>query len=515
MVSNETAIKGRKYSSWRQNTEPPCEVALSSALEQDMQRLDEELWISGSKLKDIVKRFREELEEGLQKEGQNISMNVTWVHSLPRGDETGEYLTLDLGGTNLRVCKVTLHGASSTSPSTKSSLDQEKYSIPDSLKTGTADDLWTYIAEKLADFVKSKGLDREYTTQNPMPLGFTFSYPATQDRIDHAILQTWTKGFDIKGVEGEDVASQLREKMEERNLPVELVCVINDTVGAMIASAYNDPETIIGAIFGTGCNAAYMSSISKIKKLPPPQNDPRLRTKAENGQAKIDKSDEKMAINCEYGAFDNARKILPLTKYDETIDAESPRPGEQAFEKLSAGLYLGEIFRLILVDLQARGLIFSSASTSSSPLHTPYILDTGDLSAIENDVSPDLNTIRTTLKQKLNLNATRQEAEVARAIAQMVATRGARLCACGIAAICGMEGISKGHVAADGSVANKHPSFKQRWATALGEVLGWRERGEGVGDREDPIVITSAEDGSGVGCAIIAAMEMARRKEKS
>ena len=89
-----------------------------------------------------------------------------------------------------------------------------------------------------------------------MPLGFTFSYPATQDRIDHAVLQTWTKGFDIKGVEGQDAAKQLREKLQERKLPVDLICVINDTVGAMIASAYNDPETIIGGIFGTGCNAA-------------------------------------------------------------------------------------------------------------------------------------------------------------------------------------------------------------------------------------------------------------------
>ena len=64
-----------------------------------------------------------------------------------------------------------------------------------------------------------------------------------------------------------------------------------------------------------------------------------------------------------------------------------------------------------------------------------------------------------------------------------------------------MTGTQSGHVAADGSVANKHPKFKARWAQAMGEILDWPH------DRkEDPITITSAEDGSGIGAAVIAAM---------
>lgn len=64
--------------------------------------------------------------------------------------------------------------------------------------------------------------------------------------------------------------------------------------------------------------------------------------------------DTKMAINCKCGAFDNSHCVLPRTKYDETIDAQSPRPGEQTFEKMSAGLYLGEIFRLVMLELHDR-----------------------------------------------------------------------------------------------------------------------------------------------------------------
>ena len=47
-------------------------------------------------------------------------------------------------------------------------------------------------------------------------------------------------------------------------------------------------------------------------------------------------------------------------------------------------------------------------------------------------------------------------------LAEVIAVRGARLCTCGVAAICRMEGIKSGHMAVDGSVANKHPTFKSR-----------------------------------------------------
>ncbi|KAF2026800.1 hexokinase [Setomelanomma holmii] len=487
-------IDDESYTSWRQRSELEKMADLPQELEDELTALDKEFWVSGSKLKEIVQRFREELDEGLSKDGQNIPMNLAWT-GLPTGKEKGTVLTLDLGGTNLRVCKVTLHGDRGGAKE-KSDLDQEQYKLPEELKTDDAEGLWSFINEKVESFVHDKKLDKEYAKDKPMPLGFTFSYPATQERIDHAVLQTWTKGFDIKGVEGNDVAQQLRDKLEARNLPFELICVINDTVGAMIASAYNDPDTIVGAIFGTGCNAAYMASVSDIKKLP--KTDERF-------------SGKKMAINCEYGAFDNAHRVLPRTKFDKQIDSESPRPGEQTFEKLSAGLYLGEIFRLILLDLVDRNLLFHNQDTKK--LRESYTIDTAFLSHIEDDESPGFTATRSLFSKTLSITSTDTEIELARRLAEMIAVRGARLCACGVAAICTKEGIESGHVAADGSVANKHPKFKRRWADAMGEILGWGE-GEVNEDGEGPIRITSAEDGSGVGCAIIAAMEMERRGQE-
>lgn len=426
---------------------------LGGDLATEMDRLDKLFWVGREKLKEITSRFVEELEEGLQKDGANIPMNLTWVQALPTGHERGTFLTLDLGGTNLRVCKITLLPEQG-----EHEVEQESYRLPDEMKSGTAEELWKYVADSLQQFVSQTHFDSiKSRDEEKILMGFTFSYPATQGSIGHGVLQTWTKGFDIDGVEGHDVVAQLREAMERRNLPVKLVALPNDTTGALIASQYTDPETVIGADFGTRCNAEYMENCGSI---------PKLKVMGHNLPP-----ERPMAINCEYGAFDNSHRVLPRTKYDETVDAELPRPGEQSFEKMSAGLYLGEIFRLVLLDLYNRGVVFKGQQ--SWKLKEPYLLDTAFLSHIENDESSKLFSTKSKFQGVLQITPTKQELIFSRRLAEAVAVRGARLTACGPAAICTKKTIKSGHVAADGSVANKHPKFKARWAAALGEILDW------------------------------------------
>lgn len=136
------------------------------------------------------------------------AMNPTWVMAYPTGYETGTYLALDMGGTNLRVCEIEL-------PKEKGEFDitQSKYRMPAELKTGNAEELWEYIADCVQQFVE---YHHEGEQLSKMHLGFTFSYPATQDYIDHAVLQRWTKGFDIDGVEGKDVVPMFEAALAKR-----------------------------------------------------------------------------------------------------------------------------------------------------------------------------------------------------------------------------------------------------------------------------------------------------------
>lgn len=216
--------------------------------------------------------------------------------------------------------------------------------------------------------------------------------------------------------------------------------------------------------------------------------------------------DMPIAINCEYGAFDNEHLVLPRTPYDVIIDETSPRPGQQAFEKMISGLYLGEIFRLVLVDLKDnKNLIFENQDCTK--LRKAYTLDSSFLSFIEEDPFENLSESHELFQQKLGITATKPELELCRRVAELVGTRAARLSATGVAAICKRKNIESCHVGADGSVFNKYPHFKQRGAQALREILDWPK------GKKDPVVLSSAEDGSGVGAALIAALTIKRVKE--
>lgn len=273
-------------------------------------------------------------------------------------------------------------------------------------------------------------------------------------------------------------------------MSIKVAALINDTTGTLIASSYTDPEMKIGCIFGTGVNAAYMDNAGSIPKIAHYNLPP----------------DMPVAINCEYGAFDNERVVLPLTKFDKIIDRDSPRPGQQAFEKMTAGLYLGEIFRLVLIDIidNKGGIIFQGQKIDN--LRKPYFLDSSFLSAIEEDPFENLSETRDLFERVLGIQATKPELELCRRLAELIGTRAARISACGVAAICKKKNIQSCHVGADGSVFNKYPHFKQRGAKALREILDWAD------NEDDKVIMSSAEDGSGVGAALIAALTLERVK---
>ena len=404
----------------------------------------------------------------------------------PDGTETGTFLALDMGGTNLRVCEIIL-----LEEKGEFDIIQSKYRMPQELKTGESDELWEYIADCIQQFIEYHHEVENLEELDTIPVGFTFSFPATQDYIDHGVLQRWTKGFDIKGVEGQDVAPLFEAALKKRKLPIKLSALINDTTGTLIASSYTDSAMKIGCIFGTGCNAAYMENCGSVPKIAHYNLPP----------------DMPIAINCEYGAFDNEHVVLPRTPYDIIIDTDSPRPGQQAFEKMISGLYLGEIFRLVLIDLHDNRNCGLFSGQDIGTLRQAYSLDASFLSAIEEDPFENLTDTQEMFRYDLNITITKPEAEICRRLAELIGTRAARLSACGPAAICTKKDIKSCHVGADGSVFNKYPHFKARGAQALREILDWKP------GQKDPVEMISAEDGSGVGAALIAALTIKRVKE--
>lgn len=453
------------------------------ALMKELEKLEETLTVSGDKLKEITEVFISELDKGLSVKGGNVPMIPGWVMDYPTGKEKGDYLAIDLGGTNLRVVLVKLTG------DRKFDTTQSKYPLPATMRTAKAHELFEFIAECLREFV-----EEEFPNgcKEPLPLGFTFSYPASQSRINEGVLQRWTKGFDIDGVEGHDVVPMLQEAIKDHHVPIDVVALINDTTGTLVASAYTDPETKMGLIYGTGCNGAYYDTCGDIPKL--------------SGKLPEDVTSETpMAINCEYGSFDNEHVALPRTKYDIQIDEESPRPGQQAFEKMISGYYLGEVLRLILLELaEEKKLIFHNQDLTK--LKETFILDTSFPANVESDPYENLSNVQDLFTKELNISTTSAERKIVRRLCEKIGERSARLSVCGIAAICKKQGYKTAHCAADGSLYTKYPDFGPRAAKALRDIFDWTSE-------EDPIVIVPSEDGSGVGAAVIAALTEKRMHE--
>lgn len=435
--------------------------------------------LTPQRMRMIVNAFEETLDRGLQKDGEIVPMIPTFVFGYPDGTETGEYLALDLGGTNLRVCLVTLRGQG------KFEITQTKYKLTDEQKQDEGQKLFDFCAECLASFI-TDNLGR--TSEDPeLPLSFTFSYPCAQNRIDHGELIRWTKGFGAPNVEGHDVAAMFADSLAKFNVPIKLTSLINDTTGTLIASNYVDPNTKIAVIFGTGCNAAYMETVGNIPKM------------KHLGLP----DDQEMAINCEWGAFDSFdHQHLPRTKYDIIIDEASNKPGEQSFEKMIAGLYLGEVFRLVLTEMIDAGDLFLGQNTYK--LEKEYAMDTAFLSLMESDPTDELLTVVGVFTYFFGIETTLEERQFFRSLAKLIGTRAARLSACGIAAIVSKKGyLEKGcSVGADGSLYNKYPGFADRIHQALVDIFG--EAGKNITTHH-------AEDGSGVGSAIIAAMTKKRK----
>ncbi|KAF8064993.1 hexokinase [Lyophyllum atratum] len=468
----------------RTHDEEDLPHATKKTMADHLRKYESIFTLTPQRMRMIVEAFKDTLELGLAKPDQVVPMIPTFVFGFPSGKEQGEYLALDLGGTNLRVCLVTVQGEG------KFEIAQTKYRLTEEQKQDDGQKLFDFCAECLKTFIDSNFGDEGVRHLNPgetLPLGFTFSYPCSQSKIDHGVLIRWTKGFGASNTEGRDVAEMFRKSLEKLELPVTLTALINDTTGTLIASHYVNPKTKIACIFGTGCNAAYMEHVKDIPKM---------------AYLGIDGGAD-MAINCEWGAFDSfEHEHLPRTKYDTIVDETSNKPHEQAFEKLISGRYLGEILRLVICELIDEGVLFLGQNTYK--LEVPYVFDTAFLSLMESDPTDELLMIIGIFSHFFAVETTLAERQFFRALAKLIGRRAARLSACGIAAIVSKMGyLEEGcAVGADGSLYNKYPGFADRIHEGLVDIFGERGR---------HIVTHHAEDGSGVGSAIIAAMTKTRK----
>ena len=126
-------------------------AASSSSTMAAKTRLDELFGYSPTELQALSGDILSEAEKGLEKHGQMINMLATYITDFPRGNESGEFFALDLGGTNFRVLRIVLKSDGTHETETL------KTPIRKEVMTSTADELFGYIADQVEILAKRCG----------------------------------------------------------------------------------------------------------------------------------------------------------------------------------------------------------------------------------------------------------------------------------------------------------------------------------------------------------------------
>uniref|UniRef100_A0A674ALL4 Hexokinase-2 n=1 Tax=Salmo trutta TaxID=8032 RepID=A0A674ALL4_SALTR len=419
--------------------------------------------------------FRREMDKGLGRDSNPtaaVKMLPTFVRSTPDGTEKGDFLALDLGGTNFRVLLVKV----SDNGKQKVEMENQIYAIPEELMRGSGSELFDHIAECLANFLEKLGIKNQ-----KLPLGFTFSFPCQQTKLDESILVSWTKGFKSHGVEGRDVVSLLRKAIKKRgDFDIDIVAVINDTVGTMMTCGYDDHHCEIGLIVGTGTNACYMEEMRHLEL--------------------VEGDEGRMCVNMEWGAFGDDGALDDLrTDFDREIDAGSLNPGKQLFEKMISGMYMGELVRLILVKMAKEDLVFKGHTTPD--LLTTGHFQTSFVSAIENDKDQEGLVSAEKVLRGLGLDPSGEDCVATQRVCQVVSTRAAHLCAATLVSVLRQIRDNKAAerlrttIGVDGSVYKNHPQFARRLHKMVRRLVP-----------DCDVRFLRSEDGSGKGAAMVTAV---------
>ncbi|OAQ57812.1 glucokinase [Purpureocillium lilacinum] len=403
-----------------------------------------------------------QVQNGLEQHG--ATQIPSFVTKVPNGSERGIFLAVDLGGTRCRVCSVNLHGDSTYT------LIQTKHAIPRALKVSSSHKpLFAFVADKIADFlsqnpeadvesVEGKTLHRDQYRK----LGFTFSFTYESHSLSSGTMLQWDKGWDIADALDRDPCEMLQKAIDDLELPVLVSAMTSDSVGTLMARAYTSPwssSRLVGAVFGTGTNAAYVERLENVRKM------------HTHNAFRNPRPGDLMVMNTEWGAWiDDDNTIVPMTPYDTQLDLASANPTRQILEKLTSGMYLGELARLAALELY-RAQLFDMVLQDASPLYVDEGVDSSFLSVIAEDGDGSLKESRRHISQVLGAQGVSvNDALALRLISTAVVRRAARLAGAATAAIILQSGRRE---AVDPAVKGTESVYREQEVTETRTSWSW------------------------------------------
>lgn len=118
----------------------------------------------------LKRQFLERLESDLD------SMLPSYSHQLPAGDEFGQYLALDVGGSTLRVAVVELTGRGENGIQESRILKMRNFYIDKTIKDLEGTAFFDWVAARISETI-SKGFKEEHSPDEPLSMALAWSFP--------------------------------------------------------------------------------------------------------------------------------------------------------------------------------------------------------------------------------------------------------------------------------------------------------------------------------------------------
>lgn len=349
-----------------------------------------------------------EMERGLCGQGGSLPMIPTYLSdsgALPQGRSVA---VIDAGGTNFRSALLRFKNGQVLVEGLR------KQKMPGIERPVSWEEFISFTADQVEPFMDRT--DR---------IGFCFSYSADITPEMDGKVGKIDKEVVITGCEGQLVGASLTEELARRGYPGKKCLIINDTVAVLLGGMAQQGlsgQKVIGQVSGTGTNTCCALPVSRIEKL---HRD----------------GERRMIVNLESGMYTG----VPGGDFDRQLDAESKNAGRKHFEKLTAGVYLGELCRLMLRSAGEEGLL--------TPESREKVQALGRIDSAVIDAWAAGEKLEQVCQGE-------EDAAFVRSLCRAVFERSARCMCLNLAAILLLTGDEEAVVCAEGSLVQKGRSYR-------------------------------------------------------
>ena len=375
--------------------------------------------------RDAEKMMRE-MELGLAGAGGSLPMIPTYLSDageIPMGEAVA---VIDAGGTNFRCGLVRFTEAGCQVE------ELRKWRMPGIGAPASWEDFIRFTADAIAPLMDRT--DR---------IGFCFSYSADITPEMDGRVQRIDKEVVIEGCEGQLVGASLLAELSRRGITGKRIVILNDTVAVLLgglASGLERGGCAVGQVSGTGTNTCCSLPENRIGKL---------------GRS----GERRMIVNLESGMYDG----IPQGDFDRELDESSHNPGLKRFEKLTAGVYLGELCHRMLQAAAREGLLSAGSGEKIQKLGwiDSAVIDAWGMGERLEEISDNP-----------------EDAAFVQTICRAMFERSARCMCTNLAAILLLSGEKSAGICAEGSLVQKgrvyHPILEKLIQEELREKLGLR-----------------------------------------